>query len=275
MHSTLFLGTALFSAVALADISIDISKADEVASDFVAYVSSVTANPAFESDINAIASAIPSSVIAAAEKDPEAFAQAIFTATALPAWVSAIPTPALDSLETLAAKPIKAVEDVASYVGSEFTAAGFESVDSVLATAIPSSVIAQLESNPESFIEAQFTATGPPAYITALPQDVQSDIGSIINEGLSIIASDLEASSAVSISLPTKKPTKKPSYKASGTGVAKATGTGVAKASGTGVYYTGAAANTPLAFTGAASSVVVNTFGAGILAAFGIVLVLL
>ena len=267
MHSTLLFGAAVFSSLAFADFNIDISKADQVASDFEAYVSSVTANPAFQSDISAIASAIPSSVIAAAEKNPEAFAQAIITATALPAWVSAIPTPAIDSLETLAAKPVKAVEDVVNYVGSVITAPGFSSVDSVLATAIPSSVIAQIESDPVSFLEAQFTATGPPAYITALPKDVQSDIGSFINNGLSIVASDLEASSAPPLSLPTKKPTKKPSFTVSGTGAARATGTGA--------YYTGGASGSPVAFTGAASSVAVNTIGAGIIATFGIILALL
>ena len=263
MRSTTILGAAVFSAVAFADISIDISKADQVASDFVAYISSVTANPAFQSDINAIASAIPSSVIAAAEQHPEAFAEALITATALPAWISAIPTPALDSLETLAAKPVKAIEDVATYIEAVVTAPGFASVGSVLATAIPSSVIAEIESNPESFIEAEFTATGAPAYITALPQDIQSDGGSVINKALSIIASDLEASSVPPFSIPTKNP----AYKASGTGVAKA--------SGTGVYYTGGVSGSPVSFTGAASSVVVNTIGAGILATLGVVLALL
>lgn len=263
MHSTYFLGAALFSAVALADISIDISKANQVASDYVAYVNSVTADPAFQSDINAIASAIPSSVLAAAESNPQAFVQAFATATALPAWVSAIPTPALNSLETFVAKPAKAIDDVEAYVQSYVTAPGAPSVASVIATAIPSSVIAQLETDPEAFIQAQFSATGPPAYITGLPQNVQSNVGSFVNAGLSIVASDFEASSVGPYSVPTLKSST------------RASGTGVAKASGTGVSSTGGARNSTVAFTGSASSVVVNTVGAGILAAFGIVLALL
>ncbi len=261
MHSKVILGAAIFSAAALAEISIDINEADKVATDVEAYVSSITANPAFISDVEAIASAVPASVIAAAEDNPEAFAEALFTATALPAWVSAIPTPSIDSLETLAAKPIKAVEDVESYVESLINEPGFASVASVLATAVPSSVEAELENDPVSFFQAQITATAQPSYITALPEDIQSDIGSFINKGLSIVASDFEASS-VSIKAP--KITKKPSTKS-----------GAAKATGTGVYYTGSASSSPVAFTGAASSVAVNTISAGVIAAFGIVLALL
>ena len=260
MHSKVILGAAVFSAAALADISIDVKEAKAVATDVEAYVSSVTANPAFVSDIDAIASAVPSSVIAAAEKNPEAFAEALITATALPAWVSAIPTPAIDSLETLAAKPIKAVEDLESYVESVIKEPGFSSVASVLATAVPSSVEAEIEKNPASWFQAQITATAQPAYIKALPSDVQSDIGSFINEGLSIVASDFEASS---VSFKEPKMTKKPS------GVA-----GAAGATGTGAYFTGSASSSPIAFTGAASNVAVGTIGAGMIAA-GIVLALL
>ena len=248
----------MFSAVAFADISIDISEAVRVATDVEGFVSSVTANPAFQSDIDAIASAIPSSVIAAAEQNPEAFAEAILTAPAPPAWGRAIPTSALGSLETLAAKPVKAGEDLASYVGSVINEPGFSSVASVLATAVPSSVEAQLEADPISFFQAQITATGPPAYITALPQDVQSDIGDFINEGLSIVASDFEASS-VSI-VPISNPTLTKS---------------AVQATGTGVYYQNSTTSGLVAFTGAASSINANTIGAGVIAAFGIVLALL
>ena len=254
MHSKLFLGAAAFFAVASASISIDVSEAHRVASDVLAYVSSVTANPAFKSDISAIASAVPSSVIAAAEQDPEKFAEAIITATALPSWVSAIPTSALGSLETLGAKPAKAVEDVGSYVESLVQEPFWPSVNSVLATAVPSSVEAQLEADPVSFFEAQVTATTPPAYITALPKDIQSGLGSFINGAMSVVASDFEASSVAPI-----KPTLTKSAVSTGTGVVAYNGT----------------TSSPLAFTGAASSVNVNTIGAGVIAAFGIVLALL
>ena len=255
MHSTLFLGAAVFSAAAFAQISIDINEGARVVSDVEAFVASVTANPAFQSDISALASAIPSSVIAAAEQNPEAFAEAILTATTLPSWVSAIPTAALGSLETLAAKPIKAGEDLVSYVGSVIDQPGFSSVASVLATAVPSSVVAQLEADPASFVQAQITANGPPAYITALPPDVQSDIGSFINAGLSIAASDLEASS-VSVA-----PFSQPSVKPTGTG--------------TGVYYQGSSTSSPIAFTGAASSINANLVCGSVIAAFGVFLALL
>ena len=258
MQTKTLLSLVALSTAALAEISIDINEADKVVTDAAAYISSVTANPAFASDLSAIASAVPKSVIAAAEKNPEAFAEALITATALPSWVSAIPTPAIDSLETLAAKPIKAVEDVEAYVESVINEPGFSSVASVLATAVPSSVEAELEKDPVSFFEAQITATAPPAYITALPQDVQSDIGSFINKGLSIVASDLEAKSA---SFKTPSVTKKASKTSSATG--------------TGVYFTGTASSSPLAFTGAGSSVAVNTIGAGVVVAFGVVLALL
>ena len=51
-----------------------------------------------------------------AETDPEALIDQIAASSDVPAWVSAIPTPVVDSLETLVAKPIKAVDDVEDYL---------------------------------------------------------------------------------------------------------------------------------------------------------------
>ena len=116
-------------------------------------------------------------------------------------------------------------------------------------------------------MEAQITASGPPAYITALPQDVQADVGSVINAGLSIVASDFEASSLSFSSIKKPSMTKIPGLIGTGTGAVKATGTGV-------VSYNGSTGS-PLAFTGAAGNVNANIIGAGLISAFGLVLALL
>ena len=260
MHSTLFVGAALFSASTFAQISIDENEANKVASDVVGYAASITNDPAFQTDLAQIASAIPSSVIAAAESNPEAFVEGLLTATAVPTWVSAIPTGAIDSLESLAAKPINAVEDLSGYIASLAAEPAVDSVLSVLATAVPTDVQSQLEADPVSFLENAITATTVPAYVTALPTDIQSDIASVINQGLSIIASDFEASVTAVPSI-----TKKPSISL------KISGTGAAKVSG----YKGANSTSAVPFTGAASSVAVNTGIAGVLAVFGIVLAVL
>lgn len=180
-------------------------------------------------------------MIQESEQDPEALINQIGASGKVLAWVSAIPTPVLESLETLVAKPIKAVGDVEGYLEQLVKGSEVASAISVLMTAVPTSVQQALESNPASFIENIVTATALPSWVTDIPAPLQSDIGSIVNEALSIIDKDLEgganAIGASSGFIPSS-------------GYAKATGTGgVVGYNGT----NGGPTGTPVAYTGAAA----------------------
>lgn len=175
------------------------------------------------------------------------------TSDKVPAWVSAIPTPVVDCLETLVAKPIKAVEDVEGYVEQLVEEPEVASAVSVLMTAVPTSVQVAFESNPAGFLENLITATALPSWVTDIPAPLQSDIGSIVNEALSIIDKDLEGGAST---------TAKASGFVPSTGFAKATGTGgmVLGYNGT----NGGPMGTPVVFMGAAGSM--KTAAAGLAA---------
>ena len=175
-----------------------------------------------------------------AEGNPEGLIDQIGGSDGIPAWVSAIPTPVVDSLETLIAKPIKAVGDVEGYLGKLVEEPGVASAISNLMTAVPTSVQRAFETNPAGFLENIVTATALPSWVTDIPAPLQSDIGSIVNEALSIIAKDLEGGA-----------------NATGTSSGFIPSSGYAKATGTGglVGYNGTNGGpngSPIAFMGAA-----------------------
>ena len=176
-----------------------------------------------------------------AEQDPEELIDQIGASGKVPAWVSAIPTPIVDSLETLVAKPIKAVDDVEAYVEQLVEEPEIASAISVLMTAVPTSVQQAFESNPAGFLENIITATALPTWVTDIPAPLQSDIGSIVNEALSIIGNDLEGGASA---------TGPSSGFLPSSGFAKATGTGgVLGYNGT----NGGSNGSPIAFIGAAA----------------------
>lgn len=177
-----------------------------------------------------------------AETDPEALIDQIAAGGDVPAWVSAIPTPVVESLETLVAKPIKAVDDVGDYIEQLVEEPEIASAISVLMTAVPTSVQHAFESNPAGFLENIVTATALPSWVTDIPAPLQSDIGSIVNEALSIIDKDLEGGGA----------------NATGTSSGFIPSSGYAKATGTGglVGYNGTNGGpsaSPIGFKGAAA----------------------
>ena len=176
-----------------------------------------------------------------AEQDPEELIDQIGASGDLPAWVSAIPTPVVESLETLVAKPIKAVDDVESYLEQLVEEPEISSAISVLMTAVPTSVQQAFESNPASFLENILTATALPTWATNIPAPLQSDIGSIVNEALSIIDNDLESGASATATSSSSLPSS---------GFARATGTGgVLGYNGT----NGGPNGSPIAFMGAAA----------------------
>lgn len=176
-----------------------------------------------------------------AEQDPEALINQIGASGDVPTWVSAIPTPVVDSIETLVAKPIKAVDDVEVYLEQLVEEPEVASAVSVIMTAVPTSVQHAFESNPAGFLENIVTATALPSWVTDIPAPLQSDIGSIVNEALSIIDKDLEGGA-----------------NATGTSSGFIPSSGYAKATGVGglVGYNGTNGGpsaSPIAFTGAAA----------------------
>ena len=220
----------------------------KVVSDVANYITTLESSPAFKSDVAAVLAAAPASVLQEASSDPEALLDDLANSSEddLPAWVSAIPTSVLGSLETLAAKPLDAVSDVEDYAYEVADEPEVSTALEVLATAVPTSVQAALESDPVAFIEAVATATTLPTWVSAIPAPVQSEIGKVANGALSIVASDLEGTAAPSL------PTAASQYLH---GAAYATGTGgltsVTVANGT--KPTGAVPS-PSAFPGAAVS---------------------
>ncbi len=171
-------------------------KQSRVGNDVVVTLAS---NTVFQNDILTIASAIPSSVINQVEKNPDTIAIQLNTATNFPPWVSALPTPVLNPLETLLAKPINADNDLNKHISALATQPSISFIVNVLATAIPTKYQAALNSYPGDFIEELVTATTVPGRAGNIPSPVQSSIGAVINQGLSIIASDFEAIGLVTI----------------------------------------------------------------------------
>ena len=196
-----------------------------------------------------------------AETDPEELIDQIAASGDVPAWVSAIPTPVIDSLETLVAKPIKAVGDVEGYLEQLVEEPEVASAISVLMTAVPTSVQQAFESNPAGFLENIVTATALPSWVTDIPAPLQSDIGSIVNEALSIIDKDLEGGA---------NPTGTSSGFIPSSGYAKATGTGgLVGYNGT----NGGPSASPIAFKGAAAPMKTAAAGmAALMVGAGVVL---
>lgn len=147
----------------------------------------------------------------------------------------------VESLQTLIAKPIKAVSDVENYLEQLIEEPGIVSAISILMTAIPTSVRQAFQSNRAGFLENIATDTALPSWVTDVPAPLQSDIGSIVNEALTIIDKDLEGGASI---------TGASSGFVSSSGYAKATGTeGMVGYNGTNGGLTGA----PVAYMGAAA----------------------
>ena len=229
-------------------------KETKVLNEIAGFFTTLEANPTFQADVAAlaIATAVPSSVVQEAKENPEELIEQAAGSDNDPAWVSAVPTPVVDSLGTLVAKPAKAVGDVEGYLKKIAAEPEIASAISNLMTAVPTSVQQAFETNPAGFLGNIVTATALPSWVTDISAPLQSDIGSIVNEALSIIDNDLEgganATGTSSGAIPSS-------------GYAKATGTGgSAGYNGT----NGGSNGNPAAFTGAA--VPMKTVAAGMAA---------
>lgn len=169
------------------------------------------------------------------------------------AYITAIPTSVLDSLETLAAKPMEAAEDVGMYLEELSDDPEVSAALAVLETAVPTSVQLAIQSDPIAFAENILTATVIPGWASDIPAPVQSQLGNAINGAMSIVAANLEGTGIATV--------------ASSGIMPMATGTGSANggSSNTTMPTTGPAAR----FEGAAASL--KSVGAGAVALVGAV----
>ena len=85
------------------------------------------------------------------------------------------------------------MSDVEGYLAQIVEQPEFASAISVPMTAVPTSVQQAFESNPAGFLENIVTATPLPLRVTDIPAPLQSEVGSIVNEALSIIDIDLQS----------------------------------------------------------------------------------
>lgn len=260
MYTKHALSATLLSTLTLAqsnNFNIDPTASSKVVADVEHFITTLTANPTFQTDVAVLLSAVPASVLLEASNDPAALLEELSNEEDLPAWVSAIPTSVIASLETLAAKPIEAVEDVTLYIEELAGDPEVESVISVLATAVPSSVQEEIDADPSAFLESIVTATALPSWVSGIPAPLQSKIGSVINQGLSIIAADLEGSTATVTAKVGTAGAVVPTYTAVSGGLtsvvsAQATGSG-AGAGGNGSIATGSPVPIQAPASGAAS----------------------
>lgn len=171
---------------------------NEVVYEFDAFITSVTANTALQSDVPQIeALGVPASAIAAAETNAVVLLEnlvADYTNTAL---IAAVPTALGNSLRTLLAKPLKAVTDVEAYLQELLADPGSAPVLAELEKEVPKSVQLELEQSPVPFLMSLVEATTVPAFFSAVPTAVQDELASILDKGLSIVLSDLKAVGSV------------------------------------------------------------------------------
>ena len=167
----------------------------------------------------------------------------------------------MNSVETLAAAPLNAVVDVEDYALSVLDDPAASSIISVLMTAVPTSVQNALASDPVSFVDNLITASALPSWASDIPAPIQSDLGSIINEVVSIIDSDFEQGPAPTTTVPYYGGYSSSSGFYPTVVIEKPTGTG------SGVAATGQPSGSPIAFMGAAAPMRTAAAGAAALMA--------
>ena len=133
-----------------------------------------------------------------AEEDPEALISQIGANDKIPAWVlPAIPRAVIEYLELLVAKTIKAaVSNVEGYLAQIAEESRFISAISVLMTAVPKSLQQAFRFSPAGLLENVVMAKQAPLWVTTIPSHpppLLSVIGSVAEEFMSIIHSDLQS----------------------------------------------------------------------------------
>ena len=94
-----------------------------------------------------------------------------------------MPTPILDSLRTILAKPLKAIADISAYLTQLLDEPGVAQTLQELEQIVPADVQQQVASDPVVFLENLVTATTVPVWITLLPTPVQAELASVLDKG--------------------------------------------------------------------------------------------
>ncbi|MCJ1313082.1 hypothetical protein MMC25_006759 [Agyrium rufum] len=89
------------------------------------------------------------------------------------------------------------VSDVEAYQQSLQEDPAFQSIALVLATALPSTVLEEILTNPAGFFQEYATVTSEPAWLAALPTDVQGYLASVEAAEVSIINKDAGSASGM------------------------------------------------------------------------------
>lgn len=194
--------------------------------------SSLNANAAYLSAISTIPKVAPASVVAPLSPiiNPNQFVPNL--AAPAPSYLSNIPSSVRNSLSTLAANPMNDI----NYAKALATDSAFVSAISALATAVPSSVQKQLNTDPLDFFQTAIAASSAPAYIKSLPTSVQQRLGTAMTKGLGTKTSSAAIKpTAVGAGVAKSSGSSRTGYpRSSGTGYARSSGTGYQRSSGTG-----------------------------------------
>ncbi|MCJ1382346.1 hypothetical protein MMC17_005459 [Xylographa soralifera] len=116
----------------------------------------------------------------------------LFLAGALFSAITAVSAASVN-IATVTANPSQQTRiesDAASYFSSLFAQPQFTSVVSVMYTGVPIDVFDSFTADPSDFFQMLATETAEPAYIQALPTDVQSYLSSVGAAEASIIVKD-------------------------------------------------------------------------------------
>ncbi|KAK4697241.1 hypothetical protein P7C71_g800, partial [Lecanoromycetidae sp. Uapishka_2] len=88
------------------------------------------------------------------------------------------------------AKQTKILNDLSAYQNSITAHAEWSSALAAYTSAIPSSVLTQIDANPIDYIQSVLSAGTPPAWVSAVPTSAVSYISSVVSAEASIISKD-------------------------------------------------------------------------------------
>ena len=164
------------------------------------FISSVIKNPAIVAAVTSIeALGVPAASISAAEANPVVLLEnlvADYTNTAL---IAAVPTALGNTLRTVLAVPLKAIEDIASFITYLEGQPEFENVLSELKEYIPTSIQQEFAASPIPFLENLVEQNTIPPYFSAVPTAIVDEAAATVNEGLAIVLSDFESPSITTV----------------------------------------------------------------------------
>ncbi|KAK0512937.1 hypothetical protein JMJ35_004954 [Cladonia borealis] len=187
MQLKLLASAALFPILSLAQIQgVDQNLVSKISADAAA----ITANPTWIAAVNAVASAAPSSVLAAAGNNPTILFNQIASATTPPSWYSNVPTSVVGPFASLVAPAIKANADFNAYISSAAAQPAGSALLNAVYSAAPPIVQSSFYNNKLGLVASVVVSTA--SWASNIPLPVQTSIANVYNSALRIEASDLE-----------------------------------------------------------------------------------